>query len=408
MNTKKNIASNALLSAISHIFARGSLVFASIILARSLPTEQFAAFSYYQLTVAMIGAYAALGLGVTSSRFFAEVGHEVEPSDVKPLGSLFSISLVVSMVAALAVFAIPERWLIADLDVPKNLLAAGVAATAVGVVPAGALRGLERYRTVLATSLAYGLIVIVSAVYASYKQAPELAMGSLVVAAMAKAALQSMAVVRVVGWRRVCSHLWPTGEDVEWVMRFAGPMFLVTLLSASGSWVVGRLILHSESGLRDFSLYAIGLQWYALGLLVPGMVAQVLLPRVVRMSANQHRETGSIVRFSGMLAVGASIVVTLLAVVGWPFLNHLYGVEYQIGSAFIAAYMVAAIFNAPANTFGNALVAHNCQWQWFLLIVIWFVTVIIAAWVFLSIGPHLVIHNSLSITWPPDGPLANS
>jgi hypothetical protein len=70
------LATNAVWSLLSHLLSRGSLMVAAIILARALPTPAFAAYSYFQMTVSMLAAYAALGLGVTASRYFAEVGHE--------------------------------------------------------------------------------------------------------------------------------------------------------------------------------------------------------------------------------------------------------------------------------------------------------------------------------------------
>ena len=373
MSIKRDLASNAFWSLVGHVLARGSLVVASIVLARELTTAAFAAYSYFQLTTAMLAAYAALGLGATASRFFAEVDCDGEVLDSKPLGTLFSASLLISLAVFVAILVIPEKWLSASLDVPKWLLAAGIGATALGVVPAGALVGLERYRMAALASLAYGAIVVVGALLAAKYKSPLVAMTALGVAALVKAGWQCGAVLQVVGWRRIACNLWITRDSLLSVMRFAGPMFFVTLLSASGSWVIGRIVLLGEDGVYEFALYSIGLQWYALGLLVPGMVSRVLLPRLIRASGEHHGQQSVIIRFTALLSVCASLVVCLLVALGWPILSGLYGARYAIAPLFIAAYMGAAIISAPANTFGNALLASNQQWTWLAQIFVWFV-----------------------------------
>jgi O-antigen/teichoic acid export membrane protein len=376
MSIKKEITNNAIWSLASHLLSRGSLILAAIILARELPTTEFAVYSYFQLTISMLATYAALGLGSTASRFFAEVGHEDNDASRKPLGSLFVVSMLVSLAAAVAVLAIPDQWLSSDLALPKWLMAAGVAATAIGIVPAGAIVGLERYRTVTATSCAYGVVIIVASVVAAYYQAPLVAMGALIIAAILKAIWQFLIVIKVTGWQKLVESSSLNSHNLTFIMQFAGPMFLVSLLSASGSWAVGRIILEGNNGHYDFALYSIGLQWYSLGLLLPGMVSKVILPKLVRVPDNERNEVNAIMKYGIFITIITSCVVSLGAVGMGPVFGLMYGSQYEIGTLFIAAYMAAAIFNSPANTFGNALIARNRQWLWFFFILLWFITII--------------------------------
>ena len=278
----------------------------AIILARALPTTDFAAYSYFQMTVAMIGAYAALGLGTTASRYFAEVGHETAGAPPKPLGALCSISAIFSLAAGLAVFAMPASWLNANLAVPQWLMATGVAATALGVVPGGAILGLEQYRAATVISLVHGALLIIATVIAARHQAPVVAMVAFVLGAFVQAAGQFAVVLRIVGWKRICDRIFFTRKDAAQIMHFAGPMFLVTLMAASGSWLVGRIILHSAEGTRNFALYSIGLHWYSLALLLPGMVSRVILPRLVRASGQSTAQSKKIVRLWNFPCSGLS------------------------------------------------------------------------------------------------------
>lgn len=352
----------------------------AIILARALPTADFAAYSYFQMTVAMIGAYAALGLGTTASRFFAEVGHEEKKDSTKPLGALWSISAIVSLVAGLMVLAVPASWLNANLAVPQWLMAAGVAVTALGVVPGGAILGLEQYRAATVISFLYGAVLIIAALMVARQQAPVLAMVAFVLGAFVQAAGQFAIVLRCVGWKRISERFFFNKRDIVDILHFAGPMFLVTLMCASGSWLVGRIILHGINGTHNFALYSIGLQWYSLALLLPGMVSRVVLPRIIRISKEEDcEEPAKIVRFGIFSSSLAGSIVTMVAVSVGPFIGSMYGILYEVDRLFIAAYMGAALFSAPTNTIGNAILAYDKQLFWLKNTTLWFIFLLFTA-----------------------------
>ncbi len=351
----------------------------AIILARALPTHDFAAYSYFQLTVSMIGAYAALGLGATASRFFAAVGNETMEAPPKPLGALCSISVLVSLVVGLAVFAIPTSWLSANLDVPQWLMAAGVLVTALGVVPGGAILGLEQYRTATIISFVHGAVLLGATVFAARNQAPVVAMVAFVLGAFVQAVGHFFIVLRVVGWHRISERFFFTKKDATHIFHFAGPMFLVTLMAASGSWIVGRIILHGEEGTHNFALYSIGLHWYSLALLLPGMVSRVVLPRLVRVSGDSPENSKEIVRHGIRLAVSAAIIIAIVATCFGPYIGAMYGRNYSIGSLFIGTYMVAALMSAPTNTLGNAIIARDGQFIWLRNTAAWFVVIVTVA-----------------------------
>lgn len=376
MTIQGSLANNAFWSLISHLLSRGTLMLVAIILARALPTTDFAAYSYFQLTVAMIGAYAALGLGTTASRYFAEVGYETNDQPSKPLGALCSISIIISIAAGLMVLTIPESWISADLAMPPWLLAAGVVATALGVVPGGAILGLEQYRAAAVISFLYGALLIVAAFMAARYQAPTFAMGSLVLGAFLQAAGQFGVVIRTIGWRRVMERFIFDRNDAQKILLMAGPLFLITLMSASGSWLVGRIILHGADGSYSFALYSIGLQWYSLALLLPGMVSRVVLPRLVRASGNTIGKSVAIVRSGILLASTTGIFVSFIAIAFGPFFGTMYGKNYNLDRFFIAAYMAAALLSAPTNTLGNAILARDGQLTWLKNTIVWFAAIL--------------------------------
>lgn len=395
------LLNNAAWSLTNHVMHRGSLMAAAIILARNLETEDFAGYSYFQMTVAMLATYAAMGLGVTASRYFAEVGHERDGKP-SPIGTLLAASGFISIAAFLLVLMIPADWLQAGLPVPQWIIALGVAITVANVVPSGGILGLERYRSACLVSLFSAVTMLGIAWLAAAQQSPTLGMWGIISGTGIQLAGQMLVIIRTTSWKVIQNSLSLESNELNKIIKFAGPMFLVSVLAGSSTWVVGRMIL-SESGEREFSAYSIGLQWLALGMLLPGMISRVILPRLVRSSGTESKNT---VNAAASLALSSVLVMTGSSFLIAPWLIKLYGEEYTGFEYIIPAFLGVALFSAPLNTLGNAIVAKDGQISWLILSLASFSTLILI----LAVSPEAsaiwsgVAHISasaimLAMTW---------
>lgn len=377
---KNDLLGKAFWSLISQIFSRGSLILSAIILTRSLNTSDFAAYSYFQLTISMLAVYAAMGLGVTSSRYFAEVGHEHNVSSPFPLGLLWLVSIAIAVIFFTIILIIPSKLVTADLPIPNWLLALGVLTLTLEIVPGGAILGLERYKQSSLICAISGSVMLAGAFYASIKNEPIFAMSAMVVAAFFQGVGESMIVVKVVGWKRLAiSRPMMIGGGLK-LLEFAGPMLFISLIAISGSWIVGRLVLFMENSSYEFSIYTIGLQWFALVLVLPGIIAKVILPRVVRANLKSDSNGQQALIWQGIkISTFTAFAVACSGGLAAPLIIKMYGVQYSENNWFLSGYMAAAFLNAPANTLGNSIVANNGQKQWLIIMIIWFAVLILTA-----------------------------
>lgn len=362
---------------------------ATIVLARNLDTTAFATYSYFQLTIAMLATYAALGMGVTASRFFAEIGHENVDRDPPPIGTLWWLSVLMATTFAVSVVLIPQSWLDAGFPIPRYLLALGVFVMALGVVPGGAILGLEMYRQSAYVSCVSGLVLLGGAWWAALNGSEKIGMATFVIAFLIKSIGEALLVLRKIGAPRLVVGMSLHRKEVERVLGFAGPMFAVSLLSGSGAWLVGRMILRGPGGEHAFALYSIGLQWFALALLLPGMISRVVLPRLVRTGLTCNQGIGdsrTLVRSGVLMTVLAATAVAIIAIALGPWLLQIYGDKYDAGRWFIAAFMLAAVLGAPANLVGNAIVARDGQVRWFFFTLGWLAALVAVTHFSLSMG----------------------
>lgn len=366
----RTLAANASWSLLSHALSRGSMLLSSIVLARSLGTVDFAAYSYFQMTVSMLAAYASLGLGVTASRYFAALGQEKSSNINKPLGMLWALSICTAIVGALTVLCLPQSWLGTGFYLPRWLLALGVFISACQVVPSGAILGLEKYKINIIVSFSSALTLFAGIAYAATRSSPIYGMLALIAAGCVQLLGETAIVIRAVKLRSLFNKQWFTLKAAKEVVHFAGPMLFVSLMAGSGSWFLGQIILHYQ-GATSFAIYAVGMQWFALALLLPGIVSRVTLPRVVRSLTDSEDERKLLVRKSAVLATAGAGCFAALGVIVGPAITNAYGLEFVESRWVIGGYFIAAIFSAPANTLGNAIIARDGQRIWFVLTATW-------------------------------------
>lgn len=350
----------------------------AIILARKFSTENFSAYSYFQLTVTMIATYSALGMGVAASRYFAEI--HVRPSSLEaPVGTLWLLSVVAAAAFSGLILKLPATTIAGGFDIPLQIFALGVFFQALTIIPMNGVIGLEKYFALMSVAAVSSAVLIVGSVFVGGESARP-AMYVFIASSAIQFLGCTFVIIREIGFLLVLRHLRFRWSDLRSIFLFVGPMIAVSVLAASGAWLVGRIILHGDDGKANFALYAIGLQWYALTLLVPGMVARVLLPRLVKdRTVSSEAQRKRLVRLGVALAFFSAITVSLAGALFSDLAISLYGDGYEIDSWVIAGFLVAAIPMAPANAIGNSILAGDGQKVWLFLIFLSFLVMLFLA-----------------------------
>ena len=378
----RGVFSSASLALGAHTISRGGLVLASVVMARGFTTEGFAAYSYFRETVVLIATYAALGLGVTATRCFAAADVKTLEGERALPGALSSLSFMASALASVMVVATPGTWITAEFAIPRWLLATAVGFAALEVVPINAVVGLERYRAVVLLSLVYALVVVIAAWQSVILDDPIVGMCGLITGSLAQVVGSYVVIHRAIGWRAMTEGAVPRLRNLRGAFRIAGPMFATSLMVVSGNWLVGRIMLEEPDGDHIFALYAVGRQWYGLGLVIPAMVSRVLLPRLVRIKARGAREDmRGLVRLSTAAATISALVLAAVVVPLGPWFLSFYGDRYAAATWLITGFMAVAVITSPARALTNPIVADDGQisllaltggWLVFLLVVSWF------------------------------------
>lgn len=347
------------------LLSRGGLLATSIILARNLDVEVFAAYSFFLLTVNMLATYSAMGLGVTANRYFVGADN-MDQAKSRVIAAMVSVSTIFSLLPALGLLLLPMNWLADNLPLPAWALALGVLVFALEVVPQNALNGLEKYRQDALLSILSGGFVVGMAFYAATIQSLTLTLVGLIVGSLIRVVGCWAIVIRVIGWQNLRKGFPFARSDLFHVFGFSLPMFLISLVASTGPWAVGRVILSGSSGEYALAVYSIGLQWFALGMFLPGSVSRVSVPRLVR--SIDRPSIDDPVKKHLLLGLKLSLATSgLLVVFGVLFgrqIMALYGRMYEDEILLLSVFLVIAMLAATSQMLGNLIVFSNHQWTW--------------------------------------------
>jgi O-antigen/teichoic acid export membrane protein len=380
---------NAAWGMAGHTAERGAAMLTTMMLARALAPEGFAAFGFFQLTMTTLASLSALGVGAAASRLFAQWAGG-SPDAGQWIAPLWAACVFAGLIVSLLAVATASWWQPLGQSFPAGLQLLGVVATVTGLVAHSGLLGMGLFKQAAAIAVGVGLCTLLAGSYASLQQSAWLAQAGLVVSACLSTALASAAVLRRFGLNELRTSPKLSLKGVAALGGVVGPLAMVTVMAASSNWLLGRILLAEPlSQASEFAAFAIGLQWYALVQLVPSMVTKAAFPAMVAAYGQEtealRQSRRAVLGRSLRWSLGSSACVAAAVSAASPWLVNIY--QGQAGDASVVIWFAfAGATTAAANTVGNALVAVGLSKAWLQWTAIWFVALLTLAWTLQGLG----------------------
>jgi O-antigen/teichoic acid export membrane protein len=373
------------------VSGRGTTFLAGAGIAWALGTNAFADFSYLVLTSAALTTASSIGSGAAIIRYVAMrpsgVGNEGIPIVVAAclVGLLGGVALLL-LVAALPSFFFPKA--VEYLQTPI-LFTFGL--QLVGGLTSSVLFGERKFASTAMANLASGFSLILLVAISILNKSRELAIWAIPLSQCVFFLLTARASAKFLSLEFRSTRLADAFAAMPSVMRFALPVFVISLLATTGPWAIGMLLLGTDKG--EFAAYSAGLQWFSLILVVPGALTNAYLPRVFRNYAGvaidaPRRPDATVTRNAKQaLAIAAGGAALVLAF--GDVLIQFHGQVLRAHRSVLTAFVLAAVVVAPTNALGNGLAARDWQVTWMALTGAWWAAL-------LSVGYLYPVTTALS------------
>ncbi|MFA7441431.1 MAG: hypothetical protein WCZ66_10755 [Sphingomonadaceae bacterium] len=354
------------------VFGRGSVVVAGMLISSALGAAAFAAFSFAHVTATAASNIAAVGMQNALPRYFARLqmaGARAESGSNTLMAILFAgaglaVAVLIILVIPDELIGVPEPVLY--LFLPALLFVVGVKNLFVG-----AANGLECFSRVSGAALMQGAALIVATVVSIGVRSIEVALWGYVLATAIGTAVIVPRISSVL-LRLTRARPYLSLSTARNVAQFAGPLFLVTILSNSGIWLSGRTLLGGDEDVFAFAQFAVGLQWFGLTALASVVVSKAAMPALTRSAVVKNHAIRRQTMIQAVLLSGGSALLVLLAVLVFPHkILALYGPELSGARSALQLFVAAALLASPINIISSALIAERRQTSVLVTALLW-------------------------------------
>jgi len=383
------LANGVVWSLIGAVILQGSNLISSILTARLLGREQFGEYGMVQSTVGMLGIFAGLGLGVTATKYVAELRR----SDPERAGRIIGLSLLVALISggllAVALTLFAETLAAVTLNAPSLVLELRIASivlflTAFNGAQTGSLSGLEAFRTIAKISLARGVLTFpVTVILVLFWRLPG-AIWALVVSA-ALACLLSHFYLR--------SHCAAEGISLRFsgalrerrvLWAFSTPAFFSSALVSPAMWLANIMLVHQAGGYAELALLSAANQWRSAIGFIPGVLGQTALPILSSLHGNRDRARyANTLQWNLALTAITAGAAALPVIVGAPWIMRAYGPGFAQGWPVLTISATTAFVSCLNGAVGTAILSSGAAWAGFAFNAMW-------AGVFIS-GCHFLV-----------------
>ncbi len=367
--TGYRIARGAFWSVVGTLLSRALGVGSSIAVARMLGNEGYGELGVIGSTVGLFQAFASLGLGLTATKFVAELRHS-DPDRTGRImalaawtaagaGGLFTGILMVGA-SWLAIHTLAAPHLAAPLRLASPMLLFG----ALNGAQLGVLSGLEAFKTIARVNVRVAIVTVPLVVVGVWWKGLDGGVVGMVTSQVLAWGLTHVEVRRearaagVPVAARRCSR-------AEWrvLFRFSVPAALSGLLVAPVNWACAAMLVNKADGYVEMGAFNAANQWFAAIMFLPTILAQVMMPALARYvgdgDAVRTRKTFVASLMASVAVVIPPVIVGAIASRG---IMKLYGASYAEHGGTLVIVLVTAGVIAVQTPVGQVIAASGRMW----------------------------------------------
>jgi O-antigen/teichoic acid export membrane protein len=390
--------------------SRALALAASVVTARILGKEGFGELGVLSSTLLTFQAFSSLGLGMTATKYVAEL-REKDPARA---GRILALSAVAS--AATGLLAAGAMWGFAPwlaartLDAPQLAGALRIAAvalffTTLGGAQTGALAGFEAFRTTTWLNVGTGLLGVPVAIAGVWLWGVTGAVWAMAVTAAVQWALTHAAVRSHARGHGIAIGIrgWSKEQRVLWT--FSLPALAQGLMVSPVNWAAAAILVNQPRGYPEMGALSATNHWYAAVLFLPtalgGAVLPVLSERVGRGDAPGAR---SVLRTAMVLNLAVVAPIVAIGALASPRIMGMYGPGFGAAWPTLVVVLVTAGVVAVTNPVGNVLAASGRLWLGFLMNAGWAAvflgtTLLLVPWGALGVAGARLVAYCVHAVW---------
>jgi O-antigen/teichoic acid export membrane protein len=369
------------------VISKGFSLIATIIIARILGKLHYGELGIIQSTITMFTAFAGFGLGVTSTKYVAEL----RDNDPVKAGSIIASS---NLVAGIFGFLITILFVILAPVISSDLLKApGLSNemrigaiilffSAVNGAQTGAMAGFENFKGIAKINVASGLITFPVQILLAYFFSLKGAILGLGITVISQWILNFYLLRRTAEQYKIRIRLKHSFRDISYLWKFSLPALMGGILVSISLWFANTMLVSNSNGFNEMAIFNAASQWQNIVLFIPFAVSQISLP----LFSNSKNDAGRFLRLIRYNVLLNFMICFVLAVIFASFSKTImqsYGENFREGYIVLVILAGTAVLISVNSVIGQVLAGIGRMWVGFFINLVW-------AILFLALSHHFI------------------
>jgi O-antigen/teichoic acid export membrane protein len=359
--------------------------------ARILGPVQFGELALINSTMGLLGIFAGLGLGLTSTKYVAEF-RVSDPMRTGLILGLVNRLVLLSGLAIAGLLFMAAPWLAANLQAPNLVLELRIGCllllfNEINGVQVGSLAGYEAFSTIAQVNVLRGLFGLPIGVAGAWFFGIRGAVVAAVIVAGIGVALSHIALEREATQWGIAITTRGARSELSVLWRFSVPAFLGSVVVGPVSWLATALLVNQPGGYAQLGVFNAANQWRTMIMFFPAVVGQAVLPILSSLlggggTRSSRRVLAAAVAVSALTALPIAAVL----IVARGIVMALYGPVFAGYGDVLGLVAVTVIFLAIETPVGQIIAASGRMWLGAAMNLGWSVVFLGSAIVFISHG----------------------
>ncbi len=382
---KGRFARGALWSLLGAVISQGMTLLASIASARILGKTSFGELGIIQSTVATLGVFAGMGLGLAGTRYVAELRSTDRERTGRVIGLTLNVAFGTSALASV-VLIVAAPWVAdatlgaAHLSRVLRVSSALLFFNAIIGAQTGVLAGFEAFRSIARVNVIRGLVSFPLCVSAVWLWKLPGAVWALAAAAAFTCWLNHAAIRSECSRNGIRLHRHDRWIERNILWTFSLPAFLSSTLPTFVIWSTSVLLVNQPGGYGELGVFSAANHWRTAVSFLPSILSQPLLAMLTNSSAQKHVHAfKGLLRANLLISAALSAGVALPLAIGSSWIMRAYGPEFAGGQSVFVLLVVVAVISSGAAVIGQAIASLNRMWAAFFLNCAWAAALLIFA-----------------------------
>ena len=347
-------------------FAAKALAFiTTIIVARILSKDVYGQLSIIRSTIIFFAGISGCGIGATATRYIAKYKQCDSLQTLKTylVANIFVWTMATFICILLIIFS--DTLAVNRLNDPTLAPCIKISAvilffTLINGAQTGTLSGFEDFKNIAKVNLVMGVTEIallpLGAIFFGLTGAV-LGFGLVYAVAFVVNGFYIRTHINSLGLKpSYVLHNKLQPSDFKILLSFSLPLAATSWISMTVYWWLKTAIVH-DSGFSNMANYDVGDQWKTIMLILPGIVANVVLP-ILSSVLNDAEKEQKVMMLNLWINLAITVILSIIVFIASPYILSFYGPEYTNNiPLFILCF--SAILDSVSNWCGTIFMAKE-------------------------------------------------